>query len=587
VNLRAKLFLFLIGLVATLLLLAAVVINRVVVGEATERLAQQLAAAEPLYRSVWETRTRLLAGATESIGGTDYVKRVLGLLYESPDPAAARETIRDMARDLLGRQLGQADVLLVADGEGRIVVADTLKVSGLSVPRQIPIAPSLHQDGRPVIRTGFQLLGKRLFQLASVPVLVHSAERGQQKVLAILATGYEVTPEVATSLAKATQGHLLIFVGSTLYASTLPAVQEPFPSPLVPASENKKSSVRKVEVAGKQYMAFVEPLRGLTGQQIGSLVLLQSLEGAVQLARAIQRWLIILGAATLLFGGLLSFVLTRAVVTPLERLDRAAAELGRGNYTYEVGVTGRDEVGRLAETFNQMRASLRATQRELVRRERLSAIGQMASSIVHDLRNPLAIVRLGVEFLRGDKAVTAQYEKELRDLSEASSRMATMIGELLEFSKGESPLERVPCPVGRIVEEALRSLRGPQADTFPVDVQGDMSLMVLADPGRMARALVNLIQNAVDAIEGKGKVEVRAQAAGPMVRLEVADNGPGIPPDIRDELFEPFVTAGKKGGTGLGLTIVKKVVERHEGRVTFQTESGVGTRFVVELPVAG
>ena len=88
-NLRAKLFLFLIALVATLVLLAAVVSNRVVVEEAQARLAQQLAAAEPLYRSVWESRTRLLAGAIESIAGTDYVKRVLGLLYASPDPVAA------------------------------------------------------------------------------------------------------------------------------------------------------------------------------------------------------------------------------------------------------------------------------------------------------------------------------------------------------------------------------------------------------------------------------------------------------------------------------------------------------------------
>lgn len=126
-NLRARLFLLLIGLVTTLVVLAVVMTNQVVVGEAKRRMAQQLAAAEPLYRSVWETRTRLLVGAIESIAGTDYVKRVLGLLYASPDPAAARETVRDLARELLGRQLDQADLLFVADGAGRIVVADTLK----------------------------------------------------------------------------------------------------------------------------------------------------------------------------------------------------------------------------------------------------------------------------------------------------------------------------------------------------------------------------------------------------------------------------------------------------------------------------
>jgi signal transduction histidine kinase len=111
-----------------------------------------------------------------------------------------------------------------------------------------------------------------------------------------------------------------------------------------------------------------------------------------------------------------------------------------------------------------------------------------------------------------------------------------------------------------------------------------MSLKVWGDQGKLARTLVNLIRNAGEAMEGK--VEIRAQAVGSMVQLEVADNGPGIPPVIRDRIFEPFVTAGKTGGTGLGLSIVKKVVERHGGRVTFQTQSGVGTRFIVELPRA-
>ena len=274
------------------------------------------------------------------------------------------------------------------------------------------------------------------------------------------------------------------------------------------------------------------------------------------------------------------------MVTPLERLDRAAAELGRGNYDYEIGVSGGDEVGRLARTFSQMRASLRAAQQELVQRERLSAIGETASSIVHDLRNPLTVVRAGLEILRSDSATTALREKRMQRVSRAVDQMETMIEELLEFSRGEDQLEPVPCPVGGIVEQAMESLRWPSTWKPGVEVQGEMSLKVLADPQRMSRVLANLIRNAVEAMEGMGRVEVRAQAAGPMVRIEVADNGPGIPLTIRDRVFEPFVTAGKRGGTGLGLAIVKRVVENHGGRVTFQTESGVGTRFILDLPAA-
>ena len=141
-------------------------------------------------------------------------------------------------------------------------------------------------------------------------------------------------------------------------------------------------------------------------------------------------------------------------------------------------------------------------------------------------------------------------------------------------------------PCGEDREEALGNLSLSWTGQFPVEVEGDMSLNVWADQGKLARALVNLIQNAGEAMEGKGKVEIRAQSVGSMVQLEVADNGPGIPLAIRDTVFEPFVTAGKTGGTGLGLSIVKKVVERHGGRVTFETQSGVWTRFILELPVA-
>lgn len=243
-------------------------------------------------------------------------------------------------------------------------------------------------------------------------------------------------------------------------------------------------------------------------------------------------------------------------------------------------------MGRLANTFNQMRVSLQATQRELIQRERLSAIGQTASSIVHDLRNPLSVIQLRVELMRQDTEMAARHEKPLLALAEAGNRMASMIEELLEFSRGEAPLETVPCPVGKIVEEALGNLSLSWTGQFPVEVEGDMSLKVWADQGKLARALVNFVQNSGEAMEGKGKVEIRAQAVGSVVQLEVADNGPGIPPAIRDRIFEPFVTAGKRRGTGLGLSIVKKVVERHGGRMTFETQSGVGTRFIVELPLA-
>lgn len=586
-SIRTRIFLLVMGLIATLISLAVVVINRVVVEQARERLIQQLTLAEPLYRSVWETRTRLLVEATQAIAGTAYVKRVLGLLYETRDPAAARATIRDMARDLLGRHLDQADLLFVVDGDGRIIVADTLKVSVVSLPARFPVVPPLHAGGRPVPRVGFELLENQLFQFASVPVLLDSADRQEPKVLAILATGYRISPEFVTALANVTGGHVLIFVGRTLHASTLPSS----PSHLDFGSMGK-GLIQKVEVGGKQYVAFHEPLQDLTGLQIGSVVLLQSLESAVQLARSIQRWFILLGTGVVLVGGILTFLLTRAVVTPLMRLDRAAAELGRGNYDYEIGISGRDEVGRLAKTFHQMRASLQTSQRKLLQSEKLAAMGSLLAGVAHELNNPLSVVTARAYLLRSQSVGNGSLMEQATKIIDAANHCARIVTNFLALAR-QHPPERTQVLLNQIVHGALELLAYPlKTDNVAVrlDLASDIPV-IWADPHQLHQVLVNLIVNAHQAMRESPLprrlfIASQSDPARRRVRLEVADTGPGIPPEIEERIFEPFFTTKLLGqGTGLGLSLCRGIIENHGGTIAVKSQLGRGAVFAIELPV--
>jgi signal transduction histidine kinase/putative methionine-R-sulfoxide reductase with GAF domain len=221
------------------------------------------------------------------------------------------------------------------------------------------------------------------------------------------------------------------------------------------------------------------------------------------------------------------------------------------------------------------------------RAKRLTAIGQLLSGVIHDLKTPLAVISGYLQLM----ATTAD-EEERRGFSALVQRQFEQIRqmqrEVLEFARGEKSVlvRRVYLqPFMRNVEQSVR----PLVDGRPVTlaVRSDDPGTARFDEGKMARALDNLARNALDAMgERGGELTMRASREGDEIVFAVSDNGPGIPDTIRGRLFESFVTSGKKGGTGLGLAIVKKIItEEHGGRVEVET-SASGTTFRLFLPQA-
>lgn len=222
---------------------------------------------------------------------------------------------------------------------------------------------------------------------------------------------------------------------------------------------------------------------------------------------------------------------------------------------------------------------------EILRKERMQVLGEMASSMIHDFKNPMTSIRLAAELIEAgtqDETITRYCQLMLRQVE----RMLSMAEEFLDYSQGRSHLIKEKVNVTDLFHECelwnADYLRKNNVEFLfePVDV------ILELDKNRMMRVLQNLLSNAVEALgPDGGKIDIRAAIEDQRtVVLRVIDNGPGIPESIRHMLFEPFVTKGKRKGTGLGMPIAKTLVEAHGGTISFATETGKGTTFLIRLP---
>jgi signal transduction histidine kinase len=275
------------------------------------------------------------------------------------------------------------------------------------------------------------------------------------------------------------------------------------------------------------------------------------------------------------------------VTKPVHSLVEATKEIGSGNLNHNLpDGFGKDEIGLLADAFRLMQERLKSALSELVAKERLSAVGQMASQIVHDIRSPLSIALMGVDLFSRNGTSQAEHRELINHIRNSLVQMNRMAQEILEFSRGEMALRieehDVTHFLKEIVAEVENSLR-KKGITFKVSQRYEGRAKF--DAHRLHRSLVNLLMNAEDATPHGGEIRLESfREEGNLVFL-VSDTGHGIPQEIQQTIFEPFVTSGKKSGTGLGLAITKEIVTKHGGTITFQSVAGKGTTFMVQLPV--
>lgn len=216
-------------------------------------------------------------------------------------------------------------------------------------------------------------------------------------------------------------------------------------------------------------------------------------------------------------------------------------------------------------------------------RERISIMGWLSTAIVHDLRNPLGTVFAGAEMLMELDPASPNFKRLAANIYRAAGRMRELLADLADASDGgKRPSEL--CKIRDVVTSASEAAL-PVAEKQSVQILNDMpgGIEILLERSRMERVFFNLIANAIEAMPHGGKVHISARKADNCMLIAVEDTGPGIPAGIRDRLFEPFVTADKSQGLGLGLALSRETVLDHGGDMW--TEPAAGARFVVRLPL--
>ncbi|AKU89676.1 GAF domain-containing sensor histidine kinase [Vulgatibacter incomptus] len=242
---------------------------------------------------------------------------------------------------------------------------------------------------------------------------------------------------------------------------------------------------------------------------------------------------------------------------------------------------------RLYDDLRTSYAELRRTQEELVERERLAALGELAAMVAHEVRNPLGVIFNSLGSLGRLLRPEGDAKVLLDIVGEEAERLDRIVRELLEFARPRVPSMQLE-PLGPLIEEALRvSASHPGTSAARVETTLDLppSLpLVPLDKGMMRQALLNLFLNGIQSMPKGGRLQVRVeQAEGSRIRIEVRDQGGGIAPEFAERIFQPFFTT-KATGTGLGLAVVKRVLDDHRGTITFESRQGEGSTFNVFLP---
>jgi signal transduction histidine kinase len=300
----------------------------------------------------------------------------------------------------------------------------------------------------------------------------------------------------------------------------------------------------------------------------------------------IRRYTVYVGLAAVVLGLMLTFW---AVVTlrPLRRLRDGARRVAAGDYGNRIDERGPTEVGELAREFNSMARAVQERERELVRSERLAAVGKMAAMITHEVRNPLSSIGLNTELLVDELGADADEARALcRAITHEVDRLTAITEEYLAFARLPKP-KISPEPVNAMVQALAQFVRqdlGAKQVELATDLDaGDP--VALVDASQIRQCLVNLVRNATDAVtaKGKGKVTLRTRRTGERVAIEVEDDGVGIPPEVVPRLFDPFFST-KDTGSGLGLALTQQIVKDHGGDLAVASEVGRGTTFTLNLP---
>ncbi len=334
------------------------------------------------------------------------------------------------------------------------------------------------------------------------------------------------------------------------------------------------------------------PLLGRQGEVLGVLLMGSSQREAAWVERRLLLLTVAVGAAGLLFGLVLSWWGAAAVTSPIKKLEGCARDVSEGKLNTHANVSGTYEIGQLALAFNRMTARLAEQRDLLVQMERTASWQELARRLADELKSPLLALQTAAESIQRSQEQSADRSNEassaqVAELLSEIAKLETIVGKFREFASLPQA-ELAAVDLNELVRGIVKGYEGEFGAVGRPPITPELHLeenlpSIQADAGLLRRALDNLILNAMDAMPGGGVLMLRTTSANDTVELEVSDTGTGLTPQECERLFTPYYTT-KQHGSGLGLAIVQAVVSNHGGRISVESEAGVGTSFHIRLP---
>ena len=377
-----------------------------------------------------------------------------------------------------------------------------------------------------------------------------------------------------------------------------PASQSELFYPMIAEVQTNRRELQRTIVSGVAPNTNSEtfnaiPLVGRDADLLGVLLVGSSRQNLIEMLNFIRALGMLAGGGVILLGLILGWWISARVTRPIEKLAAGARDVAAGHRAARVEVRSRDEIGQLANAFNEMTRQLAEQRERLLQTERVAAWRELARRLAHELKDPLFPLQLTVENLQRAREQTSEQFDEIFFESTATLRaelenLKNIVSRFSDFAKMPPP-EFEPVDLNELVRGAVKLFEPQLAPVGRPPITPELYLdenlpRPQADPTLLRRALESLILNSLDAMPAGGMLTVRTAHRTGAVRIEVTDTGGGLTPEECARLFTPYYTT-MRNGTGLGLAIVQSVVSDHNGRIEVESALGAGATFRIELPM--
>ena len=352
-----------------------------------------------------------------------------------------------------------------------------------------------------------------------------------------------------------------------------------------------KEYVGPAFVVNEDYVTRYDPLRNHIGEVIGILYVGARQASFQRLVNSFNQQIVLVAIGTILLTIVITTPVSRAITRPLDQLKvlvSANRRVADGDMTVRVPIQTGGEVGMLESSFNSMLDTLQNTQDQLVQSEKLASLGQLAAGVAHELNNPLGTILLYSDIIKKETDPSSPHADDLDIIVRETKRCKAIVSSLLEFAR-QNQVVAQPTDLNALILKVVE-LETKNFESISVQIHLELYPKlpkIQADPAQLTQVVVNLIENALDAMPDGGSLHIQtSQGPEGMVTVEFEDTGMGIPTEHLSKLYTPFFTTKPIGkGTGLGLAIIYGIIKMHRGQIIVHSEVDKGTRFTIQLPI--